>query len=66
MADGASVDSVLLPDLADFGAGAEAGGLAPNILYGSSTVSTEYTASGKAELSVLVIGVLTTPVEIFT
>lgn len=60
---GASVDSVLLDD---FGAGAEAGGFAPNILYGSRTVSTEYTANGKEELSVWVIGVSTTPVEILT
>jgi hypothetical protein len=48
---GASADGVLSPDLDDFGAGAEAGGLAPNILYGSRTVSTEYTANGKEELS---------------
>ena len=66
-ADGASVvDGVLSPDLAGFGAGAAVGGFAPNILYGSRTSSIEYTASGKEELIVLVIVVLTTPVEILT
>lgn len=66
-ADGAAVvDGVLSPDLAGFGAGAAAGGFAPNILYGSRTSSIEYTASGKEELIVLVIVVLTTPVEILT
>jgi hypothetical protein len=64
---GVPADGVLSPaGLDDFGGGAEAGGLAPKMLYGSRTVSTEYTANGKVELSGLLIGVSTTPVEILT